>query len=181
MGLTLITAATTLPVTLAEAKAHCGVEDGAHDAVLNALLKSACAWVGTQLDRALGEATWLLTLDTFSDWIELPRGPVTAITAFSYLDPAGAQQTVDSSRYTVDLTSTPQGLARNSDEVWPEVLDAVNAVAVEFTAGWDADTLPQELRLAVLRCVAVQFNDRGAAFPDVSELTEAYQSLWIAA
>jgi uncharacterized phiE125 gp8 family phage protein len=170
MALTLITPAATLPVSLAAVKAHCGVEDTAHDVVLEALRKAACRHVERQLDRGLGLAVWRLTLDAFAPAIELAQGPVLTVDEVGYSDPAGAPQVADPALYALDLTSHPARVMLNADAVWPEVLDGVNAVWVEFTAGWDETTLPPDLALAVLRCCARQFDDRAAAWPEIEDL-----------
>ena len=171
MGLTLITAPSVLPVSLDALKAWCGVEDNTWDTVLTAQLKAACSYIGRQLGRSLGVATWTLTLDAFSDAIELSQGPVAGIVTggFTYVDAAGAVQVVDPALYSIDLTSTPQWIVRNWDQSWPEVLNGVNAVAVQFTAGWTAETLPDDLAAAVQMLAGAWYEDRGAAVPKAVE------------
>lgn len=164
MGLTLITPASTLPVSLSAVKAHCGIEDSASDVVIEALRRAAHGHVERVLGRGLGTATWLLTLDEFADTIELPGGPVTAVNAaeFKYRDAAGAVQVVDAGLYSLDLTSDPQWLVRNWEASWPATLNAMGAVSVQFTAGWDETTLPGDLALAVLLLAANWFANREA-------------------
>lgn len=161
MGLVLVTPATALPVSLATVRAFCAVEDGSRDSLLGTLLAGVCAHAGRFLDRSLGEAGYRLVLDTFSDAIELPVGPVFGSPAVRYLDTAGVQQTVDSALYTLDLSSNPQWVVLNDGEDWPETLEAVNAVSVEFTAGWTEATLPPDVKAAVGLCVAAQFDANG--------------------
>jgi uncharacterized phiE125 gp8 family phage protein len=162
MGLALITPAAAPPVALAAVKAFCAVEDTSHDAVLTALLAGAVRLAEAQLGQSLGEQDWRLTLDAFSDAIELPRAPVLAVTAVNYVDAAGAAQLADPGLYTVDLTSDPQWLVRNADAQWPEVLDAVNVVSVNFTAGYAEGLLPPDLAVAICMIVAAWFDNRGS-------------------
>lgn len=165
MALTLTTPAAALPVTLAEAKAHVGIEadDTSFDTALTMHLRGAVSHVARVLDRALGEEVWTLTLDEFpTEAIELPVGPVLSVDEVAYLDTAGAAQVVDAADYTADLVSNPQRIVLNSDASWPDTLDRVNAVTIEFTAGWDADTLPHDLRMAVLQLTAHWFANREA-------------------
>ena len=165
MALTLITPAAGLPVSLAEAKAHVGIEvdDPTYDIALTVHLRAAVGYVARVLDRALGEQVWQLTLDGFDGAaIELPVGPVLSVDEVGYLDTAGASQVVDPADYTADLVSNPQRIVLNSDASWPDTMDRINAVSIEFTAGWDSDTLPDDLKLAVLQLTAHWFANREA-------------------
>lgn len=172
MGLTLVTAATTWPVTLDEIKAWCAITDSSRDTRLE-LLRTGCtreAEVYTQ--RGFCPQTWRLSLDDFADEIELPLGPVTAITAFSYRDAEGTSQTVDSDIYTLDIASTPQRIVLNDGESWPAVSGAVNAVSITFTVGYTPDALLADVKLAVLQLVAARLDD-----PQLGEMPRGVRDL----
>lgn len=185
MGLSLITPAATPAVSLAEAKDWARVEGSSQDATMATILAAAVAKVESMTGLVLGEQVWRLTLDCFSDTIELPRGPVTALAAagFTYVDSAGAPQQVDPALYTLDLVSSPQWIVRNADATWPEVLEAVNVVQIQFTAGHTAATLPPALKGAVLTLAARWFDDRtNNDVPEgVMQALEPFRPLWIAA
>jgi uncharacterized phiE125 gp8 family phage protein len=189
VGLTLITPAATLPVTLAEVKLYLKVESADEDALLTTLIKAAVGHIAERCGRPLAAEVWQLTLDAFSDTIELPKAPVTDATV-RYVDSAGLSQDVDLAVYSLDLVSQPQWVVRNSDQVWPTPIDGVNAVSVEFTAGYDDTTLPQELKLAVMMLVEHWYSNRGVAqvgntVNDLPFAVEAligpYRTLWISA
>ena len=183
MGLTLITPASSLPVTAAQVKLLTRIDDTAFDDLLGLLLPAAHRAIGELAGASLGEQAWQLTLDAFSDAIELQRGPVTAVSAVGYTDPDGAAQVVDPAIYTIDLASTPQWLVRNADSAWPTPLDRINAVTVDFTAGWTDATLPDDLRLAVAGLVQHWF-ESGPAAPipaGVTNLVAPWRNLWICA
>lgn len=179
MGLQLITPATALPVAIADLRAYCGIEDDSRDGLLAKLAKGATARVQNIVDRSLAAEGWRLTLDRFSDAIELSRGPVVAVAGVTYADADGAPQTLDPAVYTLDLVSNPQWLVLNADEAWPETLDAVNAVSIDFTAGYDADSLPGDLALAVMMLTAHYFENRGVVNvgSSVSDLPEAVKAI----
>lgn len=161
MGLSLVTPAATPAVELGDAKEWAGIEGASFDGVMQLALDAAVAKVEELTERVLGSQTWLLTLDAFSDAIELPRGPVLGIETFSYLDSEGNSLAVSGEVYATDLVSVPQWVVRLAEEAWPsDVLDGVNAVSIEFAAGYDADTLPASLRRAVLTLAAAWFQDR---------------------
>lgn len=158
MGLTLVTPPTEWPVTLAEAKAQCRVTDTSEDGLIETYIKAATRYVEQTLGTSIAEQTWKLTLDEFSDAIELLRGPVISVDTFQYYDADGLTQTVDAGLYSTDLTSRSQWLVLNSDESWPTVLDAVNAVSVTYTAGME--TVPDDLRAAILLLVGTWYGQR---------------------
>ena len=83
--------------------------------------------------------------------------------------------------YALDLASRPQWVVLNSDQAWPATKLAVNAVAIEFTSGFTAVTLPASLRRAVLTLVARWFDDRTDCTvpPGVIDACEAWRTIWI--
>lgn len=148
MGLTLLTPATVFPVTLAEAKAQCGVTHTDTDTLLGGYIKAATGYVEQHLSASVASQVWTLTLDAFTDYIELPRGPVISVDAFEYIDSVGAPQTVDSGLYTVDLVSRAPWIVRNSSSSWPTPMDGINMITVTYTAGMEV--VPEDLKHAIL-------------------------------
>jgi uncharacterized phiE125 gp8 family phage protein len=185
VGLTLITPASGTLVTLAEAKLWAKVEGVSEDSLVQDLIAQAEAKVAEYTGLALGEQTWKLVLDAFSDAIELPRGPVLAVAAadFTYVDSGGASQQVDPALYTLDLVSSPAWIVRDSDASWPATLDAVNVVSVQFTTGFTVATLPASIKRAVLTLVARWYDDRiNCDVPaGVLDALAPYRQLWICA
>lgn len=160
-GLTLITAAADMAVSLAEAKAHCGIEVDDFDTLLTGYIDGATAAAEAFTGQAIRPQTWQLALDDFADAIELPRGPVTEVSEVTYLDEDGASQTLATSSYVIDLVSNPARVVRDSDATWPDVDDVVNAVTIEFVAGYG--TVPGDIKQALLQAVAAWFADRATA------------------
>lgn len=181
MGLTLVTAATGFPVSAAEAKAHCRVDDSASDALFTTLIGAATAAIEEICSRSLMTQTWRLVLNEFCSEIELSRGPVSAVGSVKYLDNAGAEQTVASDVYSLDLVSDPQMVVLNTGFNWPVPGDYVNPVRINFTAGYTI--LPAPLKLAVLELVTSWFDNRtsGDVPPGVLSRLEPYRAEWVAA
>lgn len=179
MGLKLITAATGSPVTLAEAKADIGIESSDWDSKLQLDIAAATAMVEEWTGRSLGEQTWQLTLDAFADEIELPKGPVTAVSFVKYRDAERDEQTLSVGAYITDLVSDPQRLVRDPEASWPETAEIPNAVIVQFVTGYSS--APALLKKAVLFTVAAWFRDRetGQLPAGVMTLLEPYRSQWI--
>lgn len=171
MALKLITAATTTPVTLAEAKLHCRVDGTDEDALITSLITAATETAEQQLaGRVLMQQTWELTLDAFPGVFELTRVPVQSITSLKYYDTAGVQQTMAGADYTLDTTDdigwalvTP---AYGTD--WPETQDRPNAVSLRFVAGYaNAAAVPEPIKQWIKLMVSTMYENRE---------TEAYSS-----
>ena len=160
MRQTLVTPAASQPVTLAEAKAQCRVLSSDEDTYLNGLIAAATTHVEKQTGRAILAQTWRLTLEGFADEITLPQSPLRSVASVTYLPPVGAAQTLSSSVYTVDTTSTPGRIVLAVDQEWPETLDSVNAVTIEYQAGYDA--APAPIKHAILLLIAHWFAHREA-------------------
>lgn len=163
MGLTLVTPPTADPLTLAEGKAQCRVLHDDEDTLITRLISAATRYVERSLSISLMERTYRLDLDTFSDAIELCRGPVTSVTSVQYVDADGVTQTIDAENYSVDLSGRTQWVVRNSDYSWPATLDAVNVVSVTYVAGFEE--LPSEyedLKHAIALLVGHWYSNREA-------------------
>lgn len=168
MGLTLITAPASTPVSLAELKAHCRVhaDDTSYNTELQLYLDAAVSHLDGKngiLQHCIVSQTWDLTLDAFADNIEIPLAPVQSVTYVKYYDSAGDLQTLSSDYYTVDTSSLTQWIVRNEDYTYPSPLDAVNVVIVRFVAGYS--TVPVALKQAILLLAGHWFAHREAVSP----------------
>ena len=156
-GLRVVTGPTAEPVSLAEARAHCRVDTANEDAVLVGLILAARQYAEEITGRAFLTQTLELTLDCFPAWkIELPRSPVASITSITYLDTAGASDTVTS--YVLDGRSRPPRLTPAYGESWPDVRATAGCVAIRFVAG-ESDA-PEPIRQAILLMVGHWFEHR---------------------
>lgn len=86
--------------------------------------------------------------------------PLISVDAVTYLDEDGAAQSLDAADYASDLLGNPGRVVMGADASWPTTFDGPNAVTIEFTAGYTADTLPAPIKSAVLQLVAQQFDER---------------------
>ena len=170
MALKLITAPSTYPVTLAEAKLHCRVDIADDDTLITALITAATEMAEQKTGRAIMTQTLELTLDAFPEAFELTRVPVQSITSVKYYDTTGAQQTLSNTLYAMDATDD-FGFAYISPVyagVWPDTRDQINAVAVRYVAGYaDAASVPQSIKNWILLMVSTMYANRE---------TEAYSS-----
>lgn len=164
MGLKLITAATSEPITLAQLKAQCRVDTSDDDTVLTLAIAAARAKAENYTGTAIVSQTWDQTLDTFPNAeIELLKPPVTAITSVSYVDTAGANQVLASSNYRLDDSTYPGWLLPAFDVEWPATQDQANAVTIRFVTGYaDEAAVPGDMKAWILLTAAFIYAQREA-------------------
>ena len=163
MALKLITAASALAVSLAEAKLHLRVDAADEDALITTFITVATEMAEQQTGRAIMPQTWELTLDAFPEAFELTRAPVTSITSLTYYDTSGVQQTLSNSLYSLD----------NADEFgsayvvpvyagsWPESRDQINAVTLRYVAGYtNAAAVPLPIKAWIQLMVGSLYENR---------------------
>ena len=165
MSLKLITAASALAVTLAEAKAHLRVDSTDEDTLITAMITAATETAEQITGRAIMPQTWELTLDEFPDALEITRVPAISVTSLKYYDAAGVQQTLSSSLYVLD-SANDFGFAYvvpAYGESWPTVRDQINAVNLRFTAGYaNAAAVPESIKAWIKLQVSAMFENREA-------------------
>lgn len=183
MGLVLTTAPATEPVSLADAKLHCRVDDSADDALLTALIVAARRQAESQTGRALITQSWRETLDSFPvAAIALHNPPLVSVQSVKYIDTAGVQQTLDSGAYQVHTTGLVGLVAPAYDTEWPDTREQIDAVEIVFTAGYgNAAAVPQEIKQWMLLQIGHWHAHRESAgerlepLPYVDFLLDAYR------
>ncbi len=165
MGLSLVTAPAAEPVTLAEAKLHLRQEDStADDTLITALIVAARENVEQFTRRALIEQTWKLWLDEFpsSGVIYLPKSPLRSVVAVTYVDGAGAVQTLATTEYAIDTAATPGRIYLAYDKSWPSTRAIQDAVRVEFKGGYGtaATAVPEGIKAAMKLIIGDLYENR---------------------
>lgn len=107
------------------------------DPMLNMLITAARQHAETYLKRALITQTVDLHLDHFPCWgMSLP--PLQSVTAITYFDSNGVEQTLAADQYLVDSTTQPARITPAFGLVWPVTQYRNNAVKIRFVAGYGA-------------------------------------------
>lgn len=168
MTLLLVTPPATEPVTLAEAKLHLRVDHTADDALITALITAAREAIEGETTRSLVATSWekrFAALPLPGAALVLPRAPLLSVSAVTYIDAAGAEQTLAPATYAVDAPAGPHAgfgkLRQAYGATWPTPRDEANAVRVAFTAGYA--TVPGALRAALLLVLGELYANREAA------------------
>ena len=157
MALQLKTAAASYPITLTEVKEQLRLPDSytTEDNALTWFIKAATAIAERETNRALLTQTWTLYLDKFPDFtIICSKTPLIAISSIKYIDQAGDQQTWASSNYLVDAKREPWRITPIWGGYFPLTQNRINAVEIEFTAGYASvaaipDNILQGMRLII--------------------------------
>lgn len=150
-GLTVNTAPSAEPLTLAEAKAHLRVDETAEDTMIEALITAARQHIEGICNRTLITTIWNLTLDAFPGEILLPRPPAVSISSIKYDDVEGTETTLSSSAYRLDATKYQPKITPAYGYTWPSTRGQTGAVRVIYTAGYGAagSAVPGPLRSAI--------------------------------
>lgn len=140
------------PITPAELRAYCRIDDTFEDAELSVFISSVRELLEVQRNCCLCTSTVTLKMDQFPDWeIELRRCPAIAITSITYVDGDGTTQTLSSSNYSLSTGSYPAIVTPTYGNVWPTTRDQQDAVTVTYTAGYGStpSTVPSAAKLAI--------------------------------
>lgn len=168
-GLSVTVAPASEPVTAAQAKLQAKVDYSTEDSLIAIYIQAARELVEKKMGIALLPQT---IQEKHSAWplatrlnpyraIRLHRYPLRAVSSVGYLDENGDAQVLDSSTYVVSGTSYPPMIAPANGQEWPDVLEQVGAITITYTAGYDdADSVPADIRQAILLIVADWFDNR---------------------
>lgn len=163
-GLRLVTSPAIDPVSIAEARAHCRIDESADDGLVAGYILAARAYLEQITGLSLISQTWEMSIDEFpiEESIELPRAPVSSITSIQFYDDLGALQTLSPAIYEIDYARTPARVQLVDNATWPTTADRVAAVIVRFVAGYGTapGSIPEPIRLAVLLLVGHFYANR---------------------
>lgn len=159
---------TVEPVSLDEAKAHLRVDVNADDLLLERLITAAREYVEEATGRALINQTWQLSLDAWpgEDYIELPRAPLSSITSVVYTDSNNTSNTFSDNNYVADTDSEPGSIVLKYGCEWPTVtLANGQPIKITYVSGYGttSDSVPQQLRQAILLLVGHWYENREAS------------------
>lgn len=168
MSLHLITAPAAEPLDLNEVKLHCRVTGTDDDTLLGTYIAAARAQAESITGRRLITQTWDQVLDAFPTGdgaIRLQVPPVQSISSVTYVDAAGATQTLSSAAYVLDADLTPGWLLLAAGQTgWPDTDGNANAVRVRMVSGYGAagSNVPANLRAWMLLTVGALYAQREA-------------------
>lgn len=155
MPLTRVIEATSLPVTVADARAYARLDPDVPDPEVEGLILTAAEAWETHTGQVLSQSEWELTLDGFvaDAAINLQTAPVISVNSITYVNTSGTTVEIEPTQYQLDNRSRPCVLAPAPDREWPtDCLDDINVVTISFTAGYQ--TIERRQKQWVLAMVA---------------------------
>ena len=171
------------PVTLAQAKAVCRVDQAYEDDLITGLITAARQRVEQMLGLCLlntGISEWR------DDWgprtrrggVVLARGPLVSVSAVSLADSQRVFRPLDTGFYAPLAGSWPAELAATSLAVMQPTA-ASAGLRIDYVAGFGAtaDLVPQSLKQAVLALVAWSYAHRDEGEPPASA-AEPWLTAW---
>ncbi|AWC25458.1 Phage gp6-like head-tail connector protein [Aminobacter sp. MSH1] len=109
------------PVTIEQAKQQCRVDTNDDDALLTRLIKAARAHAEEYCNARWAEQTVVSECDSFSDFARLSEGPLKSVGSVSYVDPAGAAETVEDTVYEPRKDGLEPSIGLKPGQAWPRI------------------------------------------------------------
>ena len=154
---------TTEPVSSTEAKLFCKVTGTAEDSLFTILIKSARQALEEYTQSSFAEktlhATWVTPPE--DNLYELPYGPVISVDKVYWIDEEGTE--AEATLNTDYWVYGDQEAIIKLSKMWSSGLKNTNTVRIEYTAGYghaNTETLPGNLKLAILKAIATQYEMR---------------------
>jgi uncharacterized phiE125 gp8 family phage protein len=149
------------PVTLTLAKSQIrGADCADEDALIEHYISVARSTLEDRLQRTLVRSRMRLMLDAFEPTLELTQPPCVQVESLRYYDTQGALQTLDQALYQADTISEPARLTPITDTSWPQTQERLNAVQVEYIAGYENGQTPEPLVQWILLAVGDLYEQR---------------------
>lgn len=164
----VVTPWTGTVLSVAEFADHVLPDQSAGDAAYQAaLLNAVDSYAAEYLGRTLLPATLRVWFDNVDPCgFLIPRGPVTAVSSVTFYDRADTPTVVASSVYQLDTASEPARLVLRFGQIWPYDLRQVNAIAVQYTAGYaSAAAVPAAIKHAMKIMLAEWYEERQPTTP----------------
>ena len=168
-----VTPPTCEPVSMADAKLHAKIDESADNNTVTALIAAARKMAESYTNRVFITQTWKLFLDgaPCKSSLELPKAPLQSVTHIKSYDDSDAATTLDASNYFVDAMSRPGRIVLRSSGSWPTPERVANGFEAQFICGYgaDADSVPAEIKQAILLIIAHLYEHRGDANVEMPE------------
>ena len=147
MAITVTTAPTFEPISLAEAKLNLRVDGNDEDTLISRLISVARRYCEREGRMTIPRATLKMTLDAFPCGtvpLLIPNPPLVSVSSIAYVDTSGTAQTWAAENYKVVAAGMCEGrLAPAYGQIWPAARREIGAVEITYLAGYaDAGSIP---------------------------------------
>jgi uncharacterized phiE125 gp8 family phage protein len=154
----LLIPATSEPITVQEAMAHCRVDELSEEAYFMGLISTVRSYVEGQTGRALAGETRLLVSDSWASSFALDRTPTATISSIKYQpSDESAEVTVSATDYFL-AAGEPSKLLFKTSFAWPGLAARPDAVQITYTTA--PSFIHPGLRASMLLMVAWLYEQR---------------------
>ena len=181
-GVTVTTPPTIEPLTAADIKNYCRVQDDDDLDILLMKGKTARQFCEEFTNRAIVTQTLTMFLDAIDDrddplfegvrtgpylnyyknYITLSRAPVQSVTSVHTFDDADNATLFANTKYFVDNSREPARIVLRTGETFPVALRVANAIKVVYKVGYSTmSSVPEPLKIGMLMHVAYMYDQRG--------------------
>ncbi|MFE3839415.1 head-tail connector protein [Pseudogemmobacter sonorensis] len=143
------------PVSEADAQAQIFADEDDFEVSIEMLIASARAHVEAYCNRQFATHAMAWACDGFGDFRRLPAAPATAITAISYLNPAGEETTLDAANYILRADGMEPWIALADGAQWPQRQPGSRVTVVGIFGG-----CPPDVKHAMLLLIGDGFTTR---------------------
>jgi uncharacterized phiE125 gp8 family phage protein len=140
------------PITNAQVKLQCSIASGdtSRDGIIALLIPAARQAVQNYCGIRLVSQTVSIHCDDFCDFRRVPEAPVKAVSAVTYIDVEGVEQTLATSVYEVRKEGLSPSIVLKHGQRWPSIQPG-SRIKVTAVFGWD--TIPADIVAALLLSV----------------------------
>lgn len=144
------------PLTVAQARLQCRIDDDIEDALITQKIASAREWVERHTGRILAQRTLTMGFPAWGKALTIYRRPVVSIDAIAF---NGADGDATFTDFGTAIGGYPTRIVPAAGARWP-VLRAGGGITVAYTAGYDAGKVPQLFVEAIQVLVAGMMTER---------------------
>lgn len=167
MALIMKTPPANEPVSLTQAKNYLRITDKDDDAFISSLVTAVRQKAESWTRRLFITQTWSLWLDSIPPGMTLSI-PLPLLQSVSHIKTYDSDNNVsifDPAKYFVDVVSIPGRVGLNHGESWPNALRNMNALEIEFVAGFgDELSVPETIKQGILQWVKLLFVNKSKLY-----------------
>jgi uncharacterized phiE125 gp8 family phage protein len=160
----VITAASTFPVSLTEAKSHLKVDTSADDTYIESIIKAATQLSEEYTNRFFINTVIDQTCSSFAELQTLFKSKVNDVQYVKYYDSDNSLQTLSATVYDKMLSYEPSQIQLADGQSFPDITKRNDAVICRYTVGYGsaASDVPEIIKQAILLTIGNFYENRNS-------------------
>ena len=160
----VITAASTFPVSLTEAKSHLKVDTSADDTYITSIIKAATQLSEEYTNRFFINTVIDQTCSSFAELQTLFKSKVNDVQYVKYYDSDETLQTLADTEYDKMLSYEPSQIQLADGKSFPSITKRNDAVICRYTVGYgsSASDVPEIIKQAILLTIGNFYQNRNS-------------------